>query len=129
MPRRRGNRQGHIQTMITQTRFSFLARSTACNKTLNITAHPRPKEVVGQHLMRFEDAEVTHGVASMSFLQQKKTNRTNWNAQLVSTQQEPILHMKSAPRFALFTMQNNVMKISIIVILIFQSVQTKDFKV
>ena len=79
-PQNRRNRKRHIQTMWIQSRLSFLTRRASSNKALNITPHPRPKEVCGQHCLRLLSTKVAHQTTTMRFLQQQETNGTNWNA-------------------------------------------------
>jgi hypothetical protein len=43
--------------------------------------------------------------------------------------QEPVLYVKFAPWFAMKTMGKSIFKISIVDILIFYSLQAKDFKI
>jgi hypothetical protein len=67
------------------------------------------------------NAKVPHETASMSFLQQQKTNQACWNTQLVSAEQKSILHVKFSLGFAILTMYIEIFKINIIHILIFHS--------
>jgi hypothetical protein len=64
----------------------------------------------------------------MSFLQQQKMDRACWNTQLVSTEQKSILYVKFSPGFSILTIYKDILKISIIDMLIFHSLQAKDLK-